>query len=405
MRNYLQIKNLYIFWLVSLQPQDKKISKNQTVIMSGVIHLKRNPILILCIPVLILVLILLYHERIFDTPSGQRRILQAELRERMNVLDNATLKHLPIFRGGNPRRIVIFTNEYSGYEFLEEILLTIPGVFIHKPLTCESSTDAGDDRDWSIVSKEFREMIINETLTRKINPLLRCQSTGHRELIGTSSILSSEVQEYCDDNSLICSTEYFQRQLCEMSSLQVLVLKNFDFHIALHLKNLKDLHIVYLIRDPRAVSTEQTDLTKGGCRNFTHCFEVSDLCKSMRNSEETVETLVQKRYRHFKLLRIEELAFNLMQEMILMFESWGIAFTVDTYNVMNELKPKIDQMAFKWDYERPFADVNDIQEKCKQELEFYAFKLIEDQKELDLQVRTINDLLSRLKTIEAEGNQ
>lgn len=374
--------------------------------MSGVIHLKRKAILIVCIPLIVILLLIIYHhEQIFDTPSGQRRILQAELHERMKVLDDATLKHLPIFKRGNPKRIVIFTNEYSGSTFLEEILLTIPGVFIHKSLACESGTDAGDDRDWSIVSSEFRELVINETLTRKVYPLLHCKSTGYRELIGSSSILSGEVQEYCRDNPLICSSGYFQRQLCEMSSLQVLVLKNFDLDIALQLKNFKYLHIVYMVRDPRAVSIEQTELHKGTCANFTHCFEVSDLCKSMRSNENGVETLVQKRYRNFKLLRLEDIAFNLMYEMILVFESWGIEFTADSYNVMSELKPKIDNMAFEWDKEKPFAEIGDIQEKCRHVLDFYAFKIIQDQKELDLHVRTVNDLTSKIKTIEAEGNQ
>lgn len=373
--------------------------------MSAAIHLKRKAILILCIPLLLLLVTLVFHEQFYKTPSGQRRILQVELQERMKVLDNATLNHLPIFYRGNPRRIVIFAHEHSGYELMEEVLLTVPGVFIHKPVACEPGTDAGDDRDWSVLSSEFRDLIINETLTKKVYPLLHCSSSEHQTLVGSSSILSSDVQDYCNENPITCSSEYFQRQLCEMSSLQVLVLKNFDLHMALHLKQHKDLHLVYMIRDPRAVSIEQTELHSGKCSNFTHCYDVSDLCRAMRNNEEAVEELVQMRHKRFKLLRLEEFAFNMMPEMWLMFESWGIEHTGETYNVMNALKEKINKMSFEWDKEKPFAEVGDIQDKCRKELEFYAFKLIENQEELDLKVRSVNDMLSRLKEIEAQRNQ
>lgn len=372
--------------------------------MTGVIHFKRKAIFILCLPIITLLIFTLiyHHEHILDAPNLQRRILQTELRERMGVLDKATLDHFPIF-SKIPKRIIIFTNDYSGYEHLEEILLTIPGVFIHKPLECNTQTDDCDDRDWSIVSPEYREILGNETFTRKIFPLLHCKSTENREVIGSSVIVSTEVVEYCKRNQNTCLSEYFQQELCQMSSLQVLVLRNFDLYLALLIKNLKYSHIVYMIRDPRAVAMQQMEEQRGTCTNFTHCFDVIDLCRAMKNNMEGVQELVVRSSKNFKLLRLEELAYNLMHEMAQMFEDWGYKFTGETYNVMTELKPKIDNVAFEWDKDKQFKDIHEIQEKCLDVLEFYAFKIIESQKELELQVRTVNDLKSRLEVIRASG--
>jgi hypothetical protein len=277
------------------------------------------------------------------------------------------------------KRILIVTTWRSGSTFLGDLIKSAPGVFYSFEPLLYLDNHPGSK-------------------TELIQSLFHCRfSLGYLRSANGLTGLPNDMQRNkrvwseCIHNRTLCSDPEFVAHLC--SSFPIHLIKTVRFRVR-ELPALlesdpvlsKELKIIHLVRDPRAIMTSRAKLK--WCQNNPACKNASRLCADMEEDLQLMNGLVTRFPNQHYRLKFEDLAVDVEMETDKLFRFLEMPVTVstraflDSHTKSNDQKMKenfldfdhstyrkSDAVAYGWKKKMGEKVTANITEICKAALE------------------------------------
>lgn len=356
--------------------------------MLELLNILRKNLFIVCLTVACLfTFTLVYQSKVISQISENNVFLPEELVARVKYFGAQYKQKIPLYKGV-PKRILIFSHEGSGYEFFEKLLHKIPAIFMHEVIDNETKSHH------RAYNRHHKKLIYIQTtdISSDIKSKLECNDARNM-YISETTLFSESLKIYCAENPQYSVSSSFMNYLCMISSVQVLIFKGVSLSNALKLLAVyKDLHVIYLARDPRAISHEsKLD------------FKVKNFCNVMDDDFFIAKQMLRLYKEKFRLLRFEDLSYNLEIEVKEFHEKLGLNLTAGVNRLISSTKGDIDKRVVTWLDNMSYKEVEKIQEECAQTLLNYAYKIYINEDDFKVVSRPMNDLESKLRTVLAEA--
>jgi len=290
-----------------------------------------------------------------------------------------SLKDLVLERGGRPVRSIIVTSWRSGSTFLGDVLNSSPANYYH----CEPLTHQG--------ILQVRDPPLADTSLKFIRQLLKCNYSDmdhyltygqkHTWFIANNTRLWIK----CLAQPQICFVPQFLSKFCSLFPFQSMKL------VRMRLSLMEDIladanigaKVLFLVRDPRG--TIQSRRRRHFCQESPDCYEPLKLCADLVSDYLTALTFKKKFPNTFRAVRYEDISLDPYNEVKEIFKFLGLQFHPavrlfleshtknDYFGQASSTYRNSRSAPFHWRTDLRFADIVDIQNKCKTAMSVWGY--------------------------------
>ncbi|KAL7646130.1 UNVERIFIED_CONTAM: hypothetical protein RMT77_003031 [Armadillidium vulgare] len=296
-------------------------------------------------------------------------------------------------------KVIIVTTWRSGSTFLEELIGSYPGMFIHyEPL---------------LIYRQRNFYNIDDPETKKaqkiISDLLDCQYDEEYikrvkktplKMFEKNKNLWNQCYSELDEKNY-CYNKLFIEKTCKNQTLFVMKLVRLGVGlIEPILKSNSNIHILFLVRDPRAVMNSRRATVKwcifNECKNTSlHCSHLEQDIKDLKK----LQTLFPDR---ITLVRYEDLALSPLKTSKDIFKVIGLEFTLEVERFVEEhTKKNIDspwstvrkssKHVLSWTKKIDNKTLVDVQNFCLKGMKTLGYKPVTSSNLTNLSVSSVLD--------------
>ncbi|XP_041973725.1 carbohydrate sulfotransferase 4-like [Aricia agestis] len=293
------------------------------------------------------------------------------------------LEDLLLESGGKPVRSIITSTWRSGTTFLGEILNAQPGNYYHyEPLL-----------NYGII--QIRGTPESDKALKTLKKMLHCKYEGMEDYFeyGKTHLHqfshNTRLWDHCKYKKELCFDADFTSRFCKLFPFQSMKVVRVRLRLMKQLLEDKELNVkvILLIRDPRGVM--QSRQHRNFCQPSSDCWKPELLCADMISDYVAAGRLLQKYPKRLMALRYEELALSpnstthkLMKflglsvspsinEFLVLHTNVEVAGVSSTFRVSKEVP-------FRWKNILDFSYVDEIQQKCKEAMELWGYRIADN---------------------------
>ena len=176
----------------------------------------------------------------------------------------------------------------------------------------------------------------------------------------------------------ICKDDQYLTRLCNslpFNTIKIIRPKMNLMEKLLIDPDLKNLQIVYLARDPRAImASRRQKNVKGFWCTATNvdCSDTGIVCDDLRDDVDSTRELMRKYPGQVHFLRLEDIALNPSMMVRDIYDALGMKFEEKTLERTKDSEEKIT----KWSKSLRWADINEIQLRCKEVMSTLGYKMV-----------------------------
>lgn len=207
----------------------------------------------------------------------------------------------------------------------------------------------------------------------------------------------------CYDLDFLTATcEIFPWTLMKLVRLKLSLMKPFleDPEISKH------LHVIYLVRDPRAVINSRRS-TVGWCKESSHdCYSPAVLCDDMASDLQTAREFQKLYPNKMHILRYEDMANDPYNQTQKLLEAIGLDYNkkmktfLNSHTTVEHDKPWTTSRDSKkrllyWTKSLPWEDVKEVQQSCSSTMLDHGYKTVNSLNSLSLEnvLNPLDDIL------------
>ena len=201
----------------------------------------------------------------------------------------------------------------------------------------------------------------------------------------------------------MCFSTKFLQQLCEMYSIKLIKFVRLKLGLVKSLLNnpaVTNLHVVYLVRDPRSVMNSRWNREKTGWCWGVDCCSATQVCQDM---EEDLNDALNLRKQHpgkIHIFRFEDIALDPQNKSKQLIENLGLEYSANIRNFVElhtsknipgyeETYRVSSTRVINWDAEMPKKKLKKVQIECKDTMKTFGYLLVNNTNKL-----TFKDVLA-----------
>ncbi|KAL7644158.1 UNVERIFIED_CONTAM: hypothetical protein RMT77_004982 [Armadillidium vulgare] len=285
----------------------------------------------------------------------------------MTKLMEKSLQNLPPQIRPTPMslKIIIISTWRSGTSFLNDILSSHDGVFSHyEPLHHFGIKRFRDKYDpESVEAQKFIKGVLN---CEYVDKTYFSNLQANKFIVRNNKIFWNLCQNEEYENE--CYTKDFLEASCSLFPIHVI--KTVRLGVPLLESLLEDrstnLHVIFLVRDPRAVMSSRKSKKVIFCRKNPECADPAILCHHMNNDHKEFLKLSIKHSERIHLLRYEDLAKSPIEIIKNLMNKFGLSINKNMEDFINNRTSNELANAFST-YKISKNHINDWQLKLNRE--------------------------------------
>ena len=183
-----------------------------------------------------------------------------------------------------------------------------------------------------------------------------------------------------------CLREEFLDNLCSLFPIQLMKVTRASLSVVSDLlqdSRLKDLKLLFLLRDPRAVMHSRSGYE--WCQESKDCREPSILCQHLEQDFETMSQLQADFPNRIMYLRYEDFAAKPKSEILHAINFLGLKHTEAMERMIEKRIDKngkliahsADTSSNVWQSQMAYEKINEVQESCTKAMALWGYKVFE----------------------------
>ena len=208
-----------------------------------------------------------------------------------------------------------------------------------------------------------------------------------------------EICEKEDPSKGMCSNPFYLDNLCEIFPITVIKFVRIGMSMMETLlsdEDIENLHVIYLVRDPRAVMSSRWNKKKTSWCKGPECPNETVFCDDIDEDLTAAKNLHSKFPDRIHLIRFEDIALKPKEMSLALYDEIGISFTKEVEEYVHAHTTQNSQVAestikvsktrvISWAREMSWPKVQKVQKACKNAMERYGYNLAEENKNITVE--------------------